>query len=237
MPLADDIREFTPGSAYRESDPTTRYWICEAGVFWKNELVFGADPTTFRFYLGGFAKDHQHCYCYSSRLRDANPSTFRALNYTYAADDKFVWTIAGRVKDADAESFVACDDGFIELGLGLRAPHSFGKDKQRVYYYDFDGKPNWVRKASADSFVSLNDGYFGKDANFAFIGRAMIPRANVESWEKVGGYYSKDDKRVYYRNRTLRDADPDTFIFLGPEEQLARDKRHLYRRDEIVGWH
>jgi hypothetical protein len=197
----------------------------------------GADPATFRFYLGRFAKDRKHCYCGTSLLRGANPAAFRALNYTFAADHQFVWTLGGKVKDADATSFVACDDGFVELGQGSRAPHSFGKDKQRVYYYDFDGRPNWVRKASADSFVSLNDGYFGKDANLVFCGRAMLPKASVDCWQKVGGYYSRDDVRVYYLNRRLPDADPESFEFIGPEEQLARDKRRLYRRDEIAGWH
>jgi hypothetical protein len=237
MPLADDIREFTPGTDYRKSDPATRYWICGTQVFWRHLAVAGAEPETFRFYLGDFAKDRRRCYCCTSVLRGANPTAFRALNYTYAADNQFVWTKGGKIKDAEARSFVACDDGYIELGLGLRAPYGFGKDNERVYYYDFDGKANWVRKASSDSFVSLNDGYFGKDANFAFFGRAMISKANVECWEKVDGYYSKDDKRVYYRNCILRDADPNTFVFLDPKEQLARDKRHLYRRHEIVGWH
>ncbi len=170
-------------------------------------------------------------------MRNARPSTFRALNYTYTTDGQFVWTIGGKIKDADAESFVVCDDGCNDLGMGHRAPYGFGKDKERVYYYNFDGKPNWVRKASADSFVSMNDGRFGKDAHFVFCGCAMLPKANVGCWKKVGGFYSKDDEQVYYLNRRLRDADAESFEFIGPAEQLARDKRRLYRRDEIVGWH
>jgi len=55
-----------------------------------------------------------------------------------------------------------CDDGSHDLGNGVHVPHGFGKDATRVFYYDFNGKPNWVRKASPDTFVSHNDGYFGK---------------------------------------------------------------------------
>src|SRR6185436_9690370 len=114
---------------------------------------------------------------------------------TYATDGQFVWTMGGRIKEADAQSFVVCDDGVHDLGHGTRVPHGFGKDKDRVFYYDFDGKPNWVRKATPKSFVSLNDGYFGKDEQFVFCGAVTLPKANVEHWSKIAGHYSRDDTR------------------------------------------
>lgn len=107
----------------------------------------------------------------------------------------------------------------------------------RVYYYDYDGKPNWVRKATSESFVSLNDGHFGKDDNFVFCGAATIPKAKVEHWQKLDGYYSRDDQRLFYYNRHIRAADYDSFevVPTGIDYlQLAKDKNNFYWNDRIV---
>src|SRR5262249_990817 len=156
-------------------------------------------------------KDRKQCYCTSSRLTGCHAGSFRALNFAYATDGQSVWTMGGRIAEADAQSFVVCDDGVHHLPSGDRVPYGYGKDKARVYYYEFEGKANWVRKASSGSFVSLNDGHFGKDEHFVFCGAATLPRAKVEQWRKIGGFYSKDDARVYYFNRQIKQADYDSF--------------------------
>jgi len=235
MPLADDIREFTPGNFFREGNPTTLYWIRGDTVLYRSQPLKRVDISSFRFYLGSFAKDCRHCYCGWSRLAGGNGPTFRALNFTYATDGQLVWTIGGRIKDVDASSFEVCDDGFVTLIRGERAPYGYGKDRIRVFYYDFDGKPNWVRKANPQSFVSLNDGQFGIDEKFVFCGAAVIPKANVQHWKKIGGYYSKDDKRVFYWNRQIREADYESFVPVPSDFlQIARDNRNCYWNDEIV---
>ena len=235
MPFPDDIREFIPGRAFREGDDTTLYWIRDDELVYRHYPIRGADVGSFRFYFGSFAKDRKNCYCASSRLTGGNAATFRALNYTYATDGQSVWTMGGRIAGADAESFVVCDDGVHRLGSRTRVPYGYGKDKARVYYYDFDGKPNWVRKASPDSFVSLNDAHFGKDEHFVFCGAATLPRAKVEYWRKIGGFYSKDDSRVYYFNRPIKEADFDSFEIVPSDRlQLAKDKHYYYSNDQIV---
>lgn len=237
MPLPDDIREFKPGHVFRRGDESCQYWIMDGNIRYLDYPLRGAHVPTFRFYLGSFAKDHKHCYCMNSRLRGGVGTTFKALNFCYVSDGQTVWTLGGKVKDADAESFVVCDDGVSYLSSGSRVPHGFGKDRGRVYYYDFDGKPNWVRKATPDSFVSFNDGHFAKDDDFVFCGAATIPKARVAHWEKMGGYYSRDDRRVFYFNREIRIADYDTFepVPTGRDHvQLAKDKSHFYWNDGIV---
>ena len=236
MAIPDHIREFPPARAFREDDRTTLYWIRGETILYRFYPLKGADIDSFSFYLGSFAKDRKHCYCTSTRLAGGNGATFRALNYTYATDGISVWTMGGKIKEADAESFVVCDDGVHNVGSGSPVPYGFGKDKNRVYYYDFDGKPNWVRKASPASFVSLNDGHYGKDDSFVFCGAATLPKAEVEHWRKIGGYYSKDAARVYYFNRLIRDADYDTFevVDTGGFLQMAKDKNRFYDTDRVV---
>ena len=238
MPLPDDIREFTPGTRYSRVRAEAKYWVRDGIVLYGDRRITGAHLATFRFYLGGFAKDHEHCYSGGRRLRGGNGATFRALNYCYATDGESVWTLAGKVKDADAGSFEVCDDGYLRLTINeLRVPYGFGKDKDRVYNYDFDGTPVWVRRADAGTFVSLNDGHFGKDGGSVFFGAAALPNAKVAPWEKLGGFYSRDDQRVYYTNRRIRDADHDTFEHVPANAdylQLAKDRNHFYWNDRIV---
>lgn len=236
MAIDDHIREFPPARAFREDDPTTLYWIRGDTILYRHYPVKGAHIDSFSFYLGSFAKDRKHCYCTSTRLAGGNGATFRALNFAYATDGISVWTMGGKIKDADPESFVVCDDGVHYLGSGSPAPYGFGKDKNRVFYYDFDGKPNWVRKAASASFVSLNDGHYGKDDSFVFCGVATLPKAKVDYWRKIGGYYSKDDARVYYFSRLIRDADYDTFEVVDTSGflQMAKDKNRFYETDRVV---
>jgi hypothetical protein len=236
MAIPDHIREFPPARSFREDDRTTLYWIRGDTILYRHYPLKGAHIDSFSFYLGSFAKDHKHCYCTNTRLSGGNGATFRALNFTYATDGVSVWTMGGRIKDAHTESFVVCDDGVHYLGSGSPVPYGYAKDKNRVYYYDFDGKPNWVRKASPASFVSLNDGHYGKDDGFVFRGASVIPKAKVQHWRKIGGYYSKDDARVYYGNCLIRDADHDSFEFVdaGDILQLAKDKNRFYDVGRVV---
>ena len=237
MTLPDDTREYTPGHQFREGDETTQYWIRGKQILYRHYPLSNVHMPSFRFYLGSFAKDYKNCYCTSSRFNGGNGPTFRALNFCYATDGRFVWTMGGKIKDADAESFVVCDDGVHFLTGGGRVPYGFGKDENRVYYYDYDGKPNWVRKATAKTFHSINDGYFAKDDNFVFCGAAALPKARVEQWEKVGGYYSRDDRRVFYFNREIAAVDYDTFEVVPSGRdylQLAKDKINFYWNDNVV---
>jgi hypothetical protein len=237
MEIEQLINPIRPGTKYVDNDKSTTYWIKDGKVYYWIHAVKGADANTFFSYLNGFAADKKHCYYMGHRLADGHGEMFRALNYTYMTDGRYVWTVAGRVKDVDAESFEVCDHGFIILSRETHIPHSYGKDKYRVYYYDFDGITNWVRKADPKTFISLNDGHFGHDENFVFCGRSALPKAVVSQWRKLGGYYSTDGRRMYYFNRIIKDADCVTFeVVQGKRSciQLAKDSKHYFHNDSIV---
>lgn len=230
----DFTKEIEPGSVFNPVELGSNYWNNSGRIYFRHYPVKGADAESFRFYPGAFAKDKKHCYCCDRRLKGANPLTFRALNYTYFKDDKSVWSLGGKVKDADSETFTVCDEGYLMLTSSL-IPHSFGKDKKKVFYYDFDGITNWVRQANPETFVSLGDGYFGKDDDFVFFGRAVIPKAKVQSWRKIGGFYSKDDSRIFYMNRLIKIADFDSFEFTETQiVQLAKDRNHYYWNENVI---
>lgn len=236
MDLHKFTRERILGRPFQQDDPTTEYWSRDGVVYYRAFSIAGADPSTFRFYLGSFAKDANHCYCTNTQLRNAHPESFRAMNFAYFTDDESVWTMGGRLPDVDATTFVVCDDGANPMRTGW-VPYGYGKDSTRVYYYDFSGKPCVVRKAAATTFESLGDHYFGRDHQYVFCGLAVLPGANRESWRKIHGHYSTDGRRIYYFNRRIAKADAETFQVYpahDPTTQLAKDRNTYYWNDGII---
>lgn len=235
MPLPDDTREFIPGHVFRDGDETTKYWIKDGKVFWRHYPIRGADVASFRFYLSGFAKDRKHCYNQNSRMKIANPSAFRTLNYAYATDDEFVWVMGGMINECDAKTFVVCDDGYRCIGIGARLPYGFGKDSKRVFFFGYEGKAKWVRKANATSFVSFNDGFFGKDEQSAFWGTSAISKSKAIHWKRIGGPFSKDDSRIFFANASIDEADYDSFEVVWADGiPLAKDNRRFFRDRTVV---
>lgn len=238
MNFLQDIAEHTLTTSYVEGSDTPPYWLDGNTVMYGSYPIRGADASSFRFYLGCFAKDNKHCYIGSAKLKLGNGSQFKALNYTYATDGNIVCSLGGRIADADGASFMICDDGVL-IRDGLRFPYGYGKDNVRVFYYDFDGKANWVKKADPATFKSLNDGFFGLDHKTVFCGHASIAKADVNTWQKLGGYYSRDKARIFYFNREIKVADYATFRVIASKDgarQLARDCNHFYWNDRVIDY-
>ena len=53
-------------------------------------------------------------------------------------------------------------------------------------------------------------------------------------WQKISHFYSKDDKRIYYQNKLIKEADYDTFevvLLTSPEGYklpYGKDKNQYY---------
>ena len=239
-------------TVFNEHDENALYWTDGKTVFFRRYEIKGADIESFEQFSGCWAKDKTHCYSGDTKLQKADSETFEVLNFTYAKDKFNVWTMGGRIAEADAETFKVCDSGRSSLGPRFEwspekqktwyehfVPYGYGKDKNNVYYYDFNGKPNIVKKALTSSFQSLGDGYFGFDEKSVFCKLSVIPKANPATWKKLREdyYYSKDQNRIYYFNRLIKEADAETFevvvvpVATGKPFQYARDKNNGYNND------
>jgi hypothetical protein len=225
-------------------DESTVYWTDGKKVYYGgNEAVKGADIDSFVHYSGTWAVDKNNCYMFGRKIRDADRESFEALNYTYAKDKFSVWVLEGKIKGVDAESFEVCDDGKMVLESRYNSTSSFsqygyGKDKNNVYYYDCQGKAKVVKGASPETFVSLNDGYFGYDDKNVFCQIYKLNKADPASWKKFQSncHYSKD-KHVYYLNRLIKEADVETFEVVKDKYGswlYAKDKNHHYRCECII---
>lgn len=218
----------------REMVPDARsagYWVENGAVVYAGYSVRGADPSTFVCIgVGPFAKDEMHCYCAGRRIKKMEVASFRALNFTFATDGSVVWCLGGQVAGANASSFLVCDDGRYIVDAQTVIPHSYAKDENAVYYYNFDGKAHVVRGADAASFSAFGDGLFGVDANSVFFDGVRMKVADRCSWRNIGGLYSADESHVFYGNRILEGADLATFRFVPSRAGFPRWAMDCHRR-------
>ena len=240
---------------FEEYNELAQYWTDGKFVYYRGYVIRGADIETFEQYPGAWAKDKKYCYSGKSRLNDSDSSSFTVLSFAYAKDVKNVWTMGGCIASADATTFAACDTGKYSLGQKFKrlssgeyvqhelfVPYGFAKDKDAVYYYNFD-KNRTVEKAISDSFVSLKDGYFGYDESAVFCGCTALLKAKPQTWKRLrdGYFYSRDCGRIYYLNRLIQGADAESFeVVVVPDiyqkhYQYARDKNYGYINDDVIG--
>ncbi len=234
------------------------YWTDGKRVYWMTNIIKNADIESFVIFNNRFAKDKKHCYLNSTALKNSNPEYFNALNICFAKDDKNAWTISGIIKDIDAKTFEVCDDGickptsayeveFKDKSKGVikfERSYGYAKDKNNVYYENFQGKPKIVRKANPSSFKSLNTGYFGIDDKFVFFEQYVIKKADINSWHILdvskNQLYSKDNKFVFYGNKIIKEADAETFELYshktkdGYTNYYGKDKNNYYQGLDII---
>ncbi len=236
-----------PYNDFDEDNPDTEFWTDGKNVYNHLSKLRGANPGAL-MYSGIFAKDDRKCFCGESWIKDADVNSFRVLNYTFAIDKNYVFTITGKVKDADVDTFKVLDDGksllwYNRIGIPEYTFCGYAKDKNNVYYHNYEGKPKVVKKADLETFVSLNDGYFAKDKNNVYGNGKIIKKANPQHWVKMSELntlYSKDNDRVFYGFWELPHIDYDTFeLEISPnskeiKNQLAKDKTNFYKNGEII---
>lgn len=238
-PNPEDLEPLRPSEvAVGAEDPDAVYWRQGRMVLCRGIPVHFADPGSFVYFLSGFAKDARHCYCNGRRLAGADAIRFTALNFTFATDGQRVWCVGGEVKGARASHFTVLDDGRYVLERRTVVPHSYARDDERVYFYNYDGKANEVRGADLGSFVSLGDGVFGTDAHHVFVDGKVQKRIDRRGWGKLGGLYSTDGKRVYYGEFVVESADLASFRAVESRSDIghwAVDSRRRYRHGRPLG--
>jgi hypothetical protein len=228
-------------------NPETDFWTDGNKVYHQKSVLRGANFKTLQ-YDGIFAKDDKKCFCGESWLKDADTKTFRILNYTYAIDKNNVHTITGKVKNADIESFEVLDDGKYllwhnKVGIPEYTFYGYAKDKNHIYYHNYEGKLKIIKNADLKTFKSFNDGYFAKDKNHIYGNGKIIKKADPKSWKKlteVNSLYSKDSKRFFYGFWELIQIDNESFEVIIPREvkhlkhQIAKDNNNYFENGEII---
>ena len=128
---------------------------------------------------------------------------------------------------------------------------SWYKDKENVYFYKdnnsmyigfevIDGiNPETVKPLGEKSQI-----YYMSDGKNIYIQRGfymdgIIENANIKKFEILENGYSKDNKKVYYLSKELKNFDIKTFrsypeMIRSSVEYNAKDKNNYYRDGRIV---
>lgn len=82
-----------------------------------------------------------------------------------------------------------------------------------------------IPSADVNSFESLNK-FYSKDAKRVYHYMRWIKEADPENFKALEGHFAKDKNHVFYRGYICKGADPESFAPVGPEG--GKDKNHSY---------
>jgi hypothetical protein len=199
-PEKNDSLNFTIGLAHDDHD-----------YYRQNNPLHVADMGSFKQIDGSWAVDRQNVYFIGLEAhlgKDIVPigdySTFRVLNHLYAVDAKCAYYKNMIVEGADPKTFVVLDGG-----------NDYGQDKNRVYYQD---RGTTIRNLDALKHRNMGNGLyetFHTDGKTVYNPKLMAMPfgtdfSTIHRVERYRDWYA-DKNRVYYENRLLPEAKPQTF--------------------------
>jgi hypothetical protein len=189
-----------------------RYTIKEDGVYWGTYAVPRADPATFQHLGGDWGRDANNIFV-QFKTKKIDVATFNYLNSVYVKDANSVYDWEGVLKGADAESFETLDPGVIipfDIATEARA-RGYARDRNSVYYHDQAfGRATALRGADPKSFVSLRNDY-GFDSKSVWYQKARLPKSDPKTWIYIGQQWSMDRDRIYYVDREVAGVNRNSF--------------------------
>jgi len=194
----------------------TRWARDKNHVYYSRYIVEGADPETVVVLNQHHARDKEHYIMGQYALK--NDSTLIFYPNLMAKNKEAVYHKDGRkFIYADAESFSYLNE-------------FYQKDKDYVFC---EGKE--MLEADITTFKVVGKERFGYDKKLAFFGRNPIKMADINTWEWLADYYSKDHQNVFYYHRKVKGADAATFkvIDMG-EKKIGEDKKGKYINGRLV---
>lgn len=199
------------------------------------------------------AKDKNHAYKFNQDyniIDQADVETYEALNNVYSKDKNNVY-FEGKIIEGniDPETFELVEMVYTEMDLAYNYPEweknltmnyhapilSYGKDKNNVYFMS-----NIVEGADLNSFVAyafvqyLEDLYppYAKDSNNVYFNGNILSN-DAANFELFSWLYSKDTDFVYFTNKKVDGADPDTFVSTNDWDE-GKDKNCEYLEENSM---
>ena len=180
------------------------YEIKADGVYYERRLIEEADSGTFEYLGNYYAKDSQSFYWGSALIEGADAETFTVIENWYAKDAQEVYwkgdSLSCNVDPDTFEILFIQDEWMEEVGY-------YARDYRFVIHSFTYGAMRYIE-------------------NNCIIKDVI---ANPETFEYVGGFFSKDAKYVYYGNedKIIPDADPETFEYVSIFN--AKDAMYVYK--------
>ncbi|MEA2065441.1 MAG: DKNYY domain-containing protein [Patescibacteria group bacterium] len=173
-------------------------------------------------------------------LENPDLDSFEVIHYRYAKDDNHIYD-KGKIvyKNIDSKTF--------DLIMSIR------DDSYYIFYYFIDQKNVYdifgkiVSMADPNTITAIPNCYpYSKDKDDVFFNSILIKEADEDSFvpiicdirSQLFGYYKqtffgyslmKDNNNVYYREKIINGADPETIIYLGGD--FSKDKHYVYKNE------
>lgn len=221
----------------------------KARVFYRWQVIKGADPQTYAFIDDIYARDKSAVYSGAKRLT-TRVGSFKTVGDTglYATDGRLHFY----------RDVVIAGTDFRLLGGEAQSARGYAVTSSKVYH---NGQV--VAQADAGSFELFKPEVgITRDKRFVFFNDVVLPGADPATFEQVNGYtfkdrtgvfsegiriagaqaasirttefgsYLIDSATVFRLGKPLTNRDPATFVELQP--QWSKDKNGVYYKDEAV---
>lgn len=224
-----------PGKAFEidDADPATfkafdsTYAVDKSRVYLNGVVLDGADAGSFELIdRPGWAKDRDHVFHRDRAISD-DPAHFELLAGDVAKDSRAVYWSDGSVLSEDPEHFAIVSNAdhylFTKDSTAVHVngnpipdadPATFevlqgayARDGRSTFY--FDGP---IAGADLSSFRPLDGPYASDSAHVYWMGKT-IDGANPSTFRVLNADFecSADDRRAYYQQAVIANADPTTF--------------------------
>lgn len=225
-PAVDDFAVLTTGADAMRALEAAVYYRYDGAIYALAAEDFAgfhqrlaADPATFSWLGGAYARDARSVFYHGTRLADCDPASFRDLGLGYCCDAHAVYLDGHRLEGADPASFRIC-------------PCGWSHDRDRVYL-DAEQMPQLTPTGFAvvnTRFARDRDTVVHHDARMMI----MVPLAGAHapSFEPIAGPYARDREHVYRGEEAIAGADPASFTLA--RHGWAHDARRSYYGAEAV---
>jgi len=158
-------------------------------------VIESADPATFQYLTGGYARDASRVYFKGLTFRVKDVASFTVLEYGFAKDQFTGYYDREPIAGSDGPTFTGIDS-------------HYSKDKDRVFYSGLvyrdsgiaDVKTIALAGAQPAGFVALGSGY-AKDGDIVFYDGQPVHGANAATFRVQfglpGGADARDDRTTY----------------------------------------
>ncbi len=186
-------------------------------VYYKGMIIEGANPSTFRFLTGEYARDNVAIYSRTKRLT-TKVDAFRLMpkRSPYATD---------------GEKYFYNDNIFDEPGFQFFRDDYPGYARTATKVY-LNGQP--IQGADADTFEPYNPSQrITRDKNFVYFDGKPIPNADPNTFVVVGTYTFKDKRAVYLEGKEVAGADPGS-VRLSEHRGYVIDEHAVYKQGKPI---
>ncbi len=204
----DKKNVYLKGVKIEGADPETflvidhEYSKDKKNAYYEGKNIGERDYKTFvRLNWQDYTKDKNHVYFENEEIKGIDKESFEVVDSPYSKDKNYMYYRTERVDNVDIESFEIIEDSrFYD--------NDYYKDKNHVF---FRGKS--LDEVNPNEFKRLGKyTYFYSDGAHLYYSGNKMDHIDYKTFVIYDGIsYSKDKNHVYYKDRILEDADPDTF--------------------------